>query len=37
MPEIDVGSYYFNKDFVHAKNEVAFITHDHIHLGPSFG
>jgi hypothetical protein len=32
MPKIDVGFYYFNKDFVHAKNEVAFTTHDHLSI-----
>jgi hypothetical protein len=32
MLEIDVGSYYFNKDFVHSKNEVAFTTHDHLSI-----
>jgi len=32
MPEIDVGSYYFSKNFVHAKNEVAFTTHDHMSI-----
>jgi len=32
MPEIDVGSYYFSKKFVHAKNEVAFTIHDHMSI-----
>jgi hypothetical protein len=30
MLEIDAGFYDFNKDFVHAKNERAFTTHDHL-------
>jgi hypothetical protein len=32
MPKIDVGSYYFSKDFMHAKNEVVFPTHDHLSI-----
>jgi hypothetical protein len=27
MLEIDVSSYYYNKNYVHAKNECAFTTH----------
>lgn len=30
MLEIDVGYYDSNKDFVHAKNERAFTTHDYL-------
>jgi hypothetical protein len=32
MHEIDVGFDYFNKDFVHAENEIAFTTHDHLSI-----
>jgi hypothetical protein len=28
MPKVDVGQFYFNKDFVHAKNEGAYMVVD---------